>query len=94
MQARVDRPQSGERGLLAAEQAGLSWAKITRWTVISGAAALVATAVLPVVEPDSDAEAPLFELFGDNEIPNVIIDDLIELGGDVVSFLLRMVPGI
>ena len=72
----------------------MSWAKITRWTVISGAAALVAIAVLPDVEPVSDAEAPLFELLGGNEVPNLIIDDLVELGGDVVSFLARMVPGI
>jgi hypothetical protein len=79
---------------VAVEQARLSWAKITKWMVISGATALVATAVLPAVEPVSDPEGPLFELLGDNEIPNLIIDDLLELGGDVVSFLLRMVPGV
>jgi hypothetical protein len=62
--------------------------------VISGAAALVATAILPAVEPAGDPEAPLFDLLGDNEISNPIIDDLIEIGSDVVSFLLRMVPGI
>jgi hypothetical protein len=79
---------------VVAEQARLSWAKIIRWAAISGAAALVATAVLPAVEPAGDPEAPLFELLGDNEIPNLIIHDLLELGGDVVSFLMRMVPGV
>jgi hypothetical protein len=49
--------------------------------------------VLPAVEPIADLETPVFELLGDNEIPNPIIDDLLEIGGDVASFLMRMVPG-
>jgi len=49
---------------------------------------------LPAVEPIDDPGTPLFELFGDNEIANPIIDDVLEIAGDVAAFLIRMVPGI
>ena len=71
----------------------MSRAKITRWALICGASAIGWSAVLPAVEPIADLETPVFELRGDNEIPNPIIDDLLEMGGDVASFLMRMVPG-
>jgi hypothetical protein len=69
----------------------LSRAEITRWALISGAAAIAAAAVLPAVDPVDDSATPLFELLGDNEIPNPIIDDLLGLGADVVTFLMRTV---
>jgi hypothetical protein len=95
VQAQVDRRQSRESvaGLAAAERAQLSRAEITKWALICGAAAIVSSAVLSAVEPADGLEAPLFQLLGDNEIPNPVIDDLLELGGDVVAFLMRMVPG-
>jgi hypothetical protein len=72
----------------------VSRAVIIRWALISGTAAIVSAAILlPAVDPVDDPDAPLFELLGDNEIPNPIIDDLLEIGGDVASFLMRMVPG-
>jgi len=37
-------------------------------------------------------QAPLLELFGDNEVPNQIIDGIVGIGGDVMAFLMRMVP--
>jgi len=41
-----------------------------------------------------DPETPLLELLGDNEIANPILDDLVDIAGDVAAFLIRMVPGI
>jgi hypothetical protein len=71
----------------------VSRAEITKWALICGAAAIVAAAMLPEGDPVGDPETtPLFELLGDNEIPNPVIDDLLGLGADVVTFLTRMVP--
>ena len=36
--------------------------------------------------------APVLELFDDNEIPNPVLDGIYDIGGDVVAFLLRMSP--
>ena len=36
--------------------------------------------------------APVLELFDDNEIPNPVLDGIYDIGEDVVAFLLRMSP--
>ncbi len=72
----------------------MSRAKIARWVLTCSAAAFISSAALPAVEPIDDPGTPLFELFGDNEIANPIIDDVLEIAGDVAAFLIRMVPGI
>ncbi len=69
----------------------MSRAEIIRWGLICGTAAIVAAAVLPEGDLVDDPETPLFELLGDNEVPNPIIDDLLGLGADVVTFLTRTV---
>jgi hypothetical protein len=92
MQMQVDRRQSRQAGLAAPERPQLSRAEVTRWVLICGAAAIVAASVLPAAEPADDPETPLLELLGDNEIPNPIIDNLLGLGADVVTFLTRMLP--
>jgi hypothetical protein len=70
----------------------VSRVEIMRWALICGAAAMVSSAVLPALEPADDSETPLFELLDANEIPNSIIDDLLGIGADVVTFLMRAVP--
>ena len=73
----------------------MSRGRITRWLLMGSAAAFISTAALPAVEPPlDDAGAPLFELLGDNEVANPIIDDVLEIAGDVAAFLVRMVPWI
>jgi hypothetical protein len=72
----------------------VSRGRIARWLLMGGAAAFISTAALPTVEPLDDAGAPLFELLGDNEVANPIIDDVLEIAGDVAAFLIRMVPWI
>ncbi len=71
----------------------MSRAKITRLALICGAVAMVAVIVSSSDETADDAQAPLFDLLGDNEIANPIFDDLLEIGADVMAFLMRMVPG-
>jgi hypothetical protein len=71
----------------------VSRAKITRLALICGAAAFIAAAVLPLAEPADDPVGSVFDLLGDNEVPNSIFDDLLGIGADVVAFLMRMVPG-
>jgi hypothetical protein len=68
-------------------------AKITRLALSCGAAAFIAAAVLPSAEPVDDPGGSLFDLIGDNEVPNPVLDDLLGIGADVVAFLMRMVPG-
>jgi hypothetical protein len=70
----------------------VSQTAIIRWAVICGTAALVGAAVLPADDPVDDPQAPVFELLDANEIPNSIIDDLLGIGADVVTFLMRAVP--
>jgi hypothetical protein len=65
---------------------------VTRWALIAGATAIVALVMLPAAGDAEEMEAPLLELFGDNEIPNQIIDGIVGIGGDVMAFLMRMVP--
>jgi hypothetical protein len=48
--------------------------------------------MLPAAGPADDPETSLLELLGDNEIPNPVIDNLLGLGADVVTFLTRMLP--
>jgi hypothetical protein len=72
----------------------VSRTKITRWVLMCAAGAFISSAALPAVEPMDAFETPLFELLGDNEIASPIIDDLLEIAGDVAAFLIRMVPGI
>jgi hypothetical protein len=77
----------------AAEGARVARAKITRFALIGAAAAFIAAAVLPAAEPADDPVGSLFDLIGDNEVPNSVFDDLLGVGADVVTFLMRMVPG-
>ena len=72
----------------------MSRAKILRWMLLSGVGAFIWNAALPPVEPMDDLGAPLLELLGDNEIANPVIDGILEIGGDVMDFLIRMIPGI
>ncbi len=53
---------------------------------------MIAAAMLPAPEPADAPRAPLIEPLGDNEIPNPVLDNIFEIGGDVVAFLQRMVP--
>ena len=52
----------------------------------------IALGMLPAVGGAEEMQAPLLELFGDNEIPNQIIDGIVGIGSDVMAFLMRMVP--
>jgi hypothetical protein len=67
-------------------------AAVTRWALIAGATAIVALGMLPAVGGADEMQAPMLEPFGDNEIPNQIIDGIVGIGGDVMAFLMRMVP--
>ena len=67
-------------------------AAVTRWALIAGATAIVALGMLPAAGGAEEMQAPSFELFGDNEVPNQIIDGIVDIGGDVMAFLVRMVP--
>ena len=67
-------------------------AAVTRWALITGATAIVALGMLPAAGGADEMQAPLLELFGDNEVPNQIIDGIVGVGGDVMAFLMRMVP--
>ena len=67
-------------------------AVVTRWALIAGATAIVALGMLPAAGGAEEMQAPLLELFGDNEVPNQIIDGIVNISGDVMAFLMRMVP--
>ena len=67
-------------------------AAVTRWALIAGATVIIALGMLPSAGGAEEMQAPLLELFGDNEIPNQIIDGIVGIGGDVMAFLMRMVP--
>jgi hypothetical protein len=81
-------------GVDAAQGASVVRVAITRWALICGATAVLALAVLPsgAGAGAAEAQAPLFDLFGDNEIPHQIVDGIVGIGGDVMAFLMRMVP--
>ena len=66
--------------------------KIVRWALVSAASTMVVAAMLPAAESVDPPNAPVLELFGDNEIPNPVLDGIYDIGGDVVAFLLRMSP--
>ena len=72
----------------------MSRAKVAKWVLMCGATAFIASAAMPDAEPMDDPASSVFELLGDNEMPNRIFNDLLEIAGDVASFLIRMVPGI
>ena len=67
-------------------------AAVTRWALIAGATAIVALGMLPAAGGAEEMQAPLLELLGDNEVPNQIIDGIVNISGDVMAFLMRMVP--
>jgi hypothetical protein len=79
-------------GVDAAQGARVVRAAITRWALICSATAVLALAVVPSGAGAGEAQAPLFDLFGDNEIPHQIVDGIVGIGGDVMAFLMRMVP--
>ncbi|HEY7246404.1 MAG TPA: hypothetical protein VH678_21225 [Xanthobacteraceae bacterium] len=68
--------------------------KITRLAFIWAASSMIAFGVLPAAEPTDAPVTPLLAILGvgDNEIPNPVLDGILEVGGEVVSFLIRMVP--
>jgi hypothetical protein len=72
----------------------VSRARMTKWLLVYGAAAFISSAALQDAEVMGETAAPAFELLGDNEMPNAIVDNLIDIAGDVAAFLVRMVPGI
>ncbi len=55
---------------------------------------MIAAAVVRAPEPIDPRTAPLFAILGvgDNEIPNPVLDGILQVGGEVVSFLIRMIP--
>jgi hypothetical protein len=64
-----------------------------RWSLALAALALVATVMISSAQPSEDLEMSLIEQVGENEIPHLIIDGIVEIGGDVVGFLKRMLIG-
>jgi len=67
---------------------------MAKWLLVYGAAAFISSAALQDAEVMDEPAAPVFELLGDNEMQNAIVDNLIDIAGDVAAFLVRMVPGI
>jgi hypothetical protein len=65
---------------------------IARWVLVSATSTMVVAAMLPAAESVDAPNAPVLELFDDNEIPNPVIDGIYDIGEDVVAFLLRMSP--
>jgi hypothetical protein len=73
--------------------------KIARMIMICTAAAIIAAgapwpARSPAATPSRIALLVLREPSKASWIPNTIWDDVIDLGGDVVRFLMRMIPGV
>jgi hypothetical protein len=64
-----------------------------RWSLAPAALALAATVMLSPAQPSEDLEMSLIEQVGDNEIPHLIMDGIVEIGGDVIGFLKRMLIG-
>jgi hypothetical protein len=67
--------------------------EIAKLALIGGVIAIPVVASLATPEVADEPE-PVFELLGGSELPNWIVDDLMEIGSDVLIFLGRMVPGI
>src|SRR5262249_36975977 len=66
---------------------------IMKWSLAPAALALAATVMLSPMQPSEDLEMPLIEQVGDNEIPHLIMDGIVEIGGVVIGFLKRMLIG-
>jgi hypothetical protein len=49
--------------------------------------------MLSPAQPSEDLEMSLIEQVGENEIPHLIIDGIVEIGSDVMGFLKRMLIG-
>jgi hypothetical protein len=69
----------------------MSRADIRKWTLISAAAAGFASATLPAIDPDEGVDATEFNLIGDSEIPNPVIDDLLVIAADAVTRLISAI---
>jgi hypothetical protein len=75
-------------------------ARIARLSLICAAVTIVAAGVLTRVESLCHSTAWLKTLLADNVIlkatwiPNTIWDDLLDVCGQVMQFLIRMVPGV
>ncbi len=74
-------------------------AKIASLSLICAAAAIVAAGALASADTLCHSPGWLNTLLADNVIPrttwipNTIWDDLLDVGGQVMQFLIRMVPG-
>jgi hypothetical protein len=64
-----------------------------RWTCAVSVLALAATVMLWPAQPSEDLEMSAIEQVGDNEVPHLIMDGIVEIGADVVGFLKRMLIG-
>jgi hypothetical protein len=69
----------------------MSRADIRKWTLISAAAAGLASATLPAMELDESSDATELNLIGDSEIPNPVIDDLLVIAADAVNRLISAI---
>jgi hypothetical protein len=69
----------------------MSRADIRKWTLISAAAAGFALVALPTIDLDEDVDATEFNLIGDSEIPNPVIDDLLVIATDAVTRLISAI---
>jgi hypothetical protein len=69
----------------------MAWADIRKWALISAAAAGFAYAIVPASEPEERADATVFDQIGDSEIPNPIVDDLLEIAADAVALLISTI---
>jgi hypothetical protein len=71
----------------------MKFTAIMRRSLALSALALAATVMLSPAQPSEDPETPLMDEVGANEVPNLIMDGIIEIGGDVIGFLKRMLIG-
>jgi hypothetical protein len=69
----------------------MSRADIRKWALISAAAAGLAAATLPATDSDEGVDATEFNLIGDSEIPNPVIDDLLVIAADAVTRLISAI---
>jgi hypothetical protein len=69
----------------------MSRADIRKWTLISAAAAGFALVTLPTMDLDEDVDTTEFNLIGDSEIPNPVIDDLLVIATDAVTRLISAI---
>jgi hypothetical protein len=69
----------------------MSRADIRKWTLISAAAVGFASATLPAIDLDGDIDATKFNMIGDSEIPNPVIDDLLVIATDAVTRLISAI---